>query len=345
MQRFFSKKIFKKIRRIFATLTVGIGLLLGSFGLALAATTIGANITFDTTGGSLQTGIVDNDTLTLEAYNGGAYVVFATLTANSSPTMDLSSAVTMGDGNTIYYAGGATDVAVTDGGTGASTASGARTNLDLVIGTNVQASDAGLLSIAGLTTSADTMIYTTGLDVYVVATLTTTGRSILDDDTTGDVRTTLGLVIDTDVQAWDADLDSWATKTAPSGVAVGTTDTQTLTDKTLTAPTIGGHLTKSVQAGVTADTTGSQASGVSITADLVEVAVATAGDSVTLPTAVAGLQVIVTNHGGASMDLFPNSGDAINEGSTDAQLAVLVNATVLCYAYDATNWECLTFTR
>lgn len=35
------------------------------------------------------------------------------------------------------------------------------------------------------------------------------------------------------VQAYDADLANWANKTAPTGTAVGTTDSQTLTNKTI----------------------------------------------------------------------------------------------------------------
>jgi len=44
-------------------------------------------------------------------------------------------------------------------------------------------------------------------------------------------RFNLGLVIGTNVQAHSTNLDTWATKTAPSGVVIGDTDTQSLSNK------------------------------------------------------------------------------------------------------------------
>jgi hypothetical protein len=85
------------------------------------------------------------------------------------------------------------DRPIAAGGTGASTAAAARTNLGLEIGVNIQAYDAGLLSIAGLTTLADRSIYTTASDTYAVYTLTAAGRAILDDADASAQRTTLGL--------------------------------------------------------------------------------------------------------------------------------------------------------
>lgn len=82
---------------------------------------------------------------------------------------------------------------VTAGGTGATSASGARAALGVEVGTNVQAYDAGLQSIAGLVTVADQMIYTTALDAYATTALTPFARSILDDANAAAVKATLGL--------------------------------------------------------------------------------------------------------------------------------------------------------
>jgi hypothetical protein len=85
-----------------------------------------------------------------------------------------------------------------------------RTNLGLVIGTNVQAFNANLQSISALGTAANKMIYTTGVATWAEADLTAFARTLLDDANATAAQTTLGLIIGTNVQAWDAGLDSLA---------------------------------------------------------------------------------------------------------------------------------------
>ena len=142
-----------------------------------------------------------------------------------------------GDGSSIAST---TTLPIANGGTNASNISDARSNLGVAIGSDVQAYDAGLTSIAGLTTAANKMIYTSASDTYAVTDLTAAARTVLDDSTVSDMRTTLGVAIGSDVQAYDAGLTSIAGLTTAANKMIYTTasDTYAVADLTAAARTV-----------------------------------------------------------------------------------------------------------
>jgi hypothetical protein len=67
---------------------------------------------------------------------------------------------------------------------------------------------------------------------------------------------------------------------------------------------------------------------------------ATTNDTVTMPTAVAGLRIIIINDGAQTLQIFPASGDDLGAGVNTA-VTLAAAGKVVYTAIDATNWKAI----
>jgi len=132
-----------------------------------------------TAGGSAGLPVVDSTAIAKGSVDGTKQVRLEVDGLTTGTTRVLS--VQDVDG-TIVVTGGA-DLVITDGGTGAGTAAGARTNLGLSIGSDVQAHDSDLDALAAL--AGNGLIARTGVGTSAVRTITGTAGKIAITDGDG----------------------------------------------------------------------------------------------------------------------------------------------------------------
>lgn len=239
------------------------------------------------------------------------------------------------------YFGPLSTIPIANGGTSATTASGARTALGLAIGTNVEAWDAGLDSIAALTTSAGTMLYTTASDTYATTSSTSFGRSLLNlaNAAAGQTAFGLGTIATQDANNVNITGGSIILST-PLGVASGGTGDSSFTTYALIAGGTtstgalqqvsglgtAGQVLTSAGAGAlpvwSAASSGGTVTSVSGTANRITVTSPTTTPVIDISTSYVG-QATITTLGTITTGTWSATNIALNKGGSNAALTAV----------------------
>lgn len=108
-------------------------------------------------------------------------------------------------------------------------------------------------------------------------------------------------------------------------------------NKTTGSLSVGGNYLRSVQTSISA-AGATQGTATALTKDISIISTVSAGQGVVLPTAVAGMVLIVNNTSATSLNVYPATGAAINSLVTNAAYTHVEGASLQYYAISSTQW-------
>ena len=136
---------------------------------------------------------------------------------------------------------------------------------------------------------------------------------------------------------------SLLTGTLTTAAQPNITSVGTLTSLAVTGNITGANVTtssyviRSVGTAISAAGT-IQGDATALTKDINVVSTVSAGQGVRLPTAVAGMVIIVNNTSATNMNVYPATSAAINSLSTNAAYTHVAGASLQYYAVSSTQW-------
>lgn len=185
--------------------------------------------------------------------------------------------------------------------------------------------DATLSALAATVTAADTMIFFNGVDTAQITALTAFGRGVIGsaDSTAG--RSALGVIIGTDVQAYDPDLSAIAALAGTTGfLKKNASNTWSLDTN--------AYLTGNQTVTLSGDVTGSGATGIAVTLANSGVTAATYGSATQVPVFAVDAKGRVTGVTNTAINLITSL-----SGLSDVTITTPVDGQILRYSGGGTN--------